>query len=193
MFLRRSHSANTRFIRLDSRACEACWQCLAVCHKHALGKVDIFGHKHVKIAEADRCAGCLKCVKACGSGAITAIVQPKEGVVEVTSEVRPFNTRAFVSLGIFISALILPVSGIYNHELGLSGLTQERHFWMAVHNSAAALFTCFAAAHIVLNRKALIRHIRLAKDRLISKEAMAVAALVIGIVVVFASHALHGR
>lgn len=113
--------------------------------------------------------------------------------MEITQEKRGFNQRGFVSIGMFISALILPISGVVNHELGLSGFTQERHLWMAVHNSAAALFTVFAATHVVLNWKALIRHARTVKDRVMSKETVAAFVVVAGVVGIFASHALHLR
>jgi NAD-dependent dihydropyrimidine dehydrogenase PreA subunit len=69
--------SGTAFIRLDTSACTACWKCYDACHKHVLGKIKFFGHKHIKIASAELCAGCLKCVKVCASGAITAIPQRK--------------------------------------------------------------------------------------------------------------------
>lgn len=102
-----------------------------------------------------------------------------------------FNKRAFVSLAMLFSAVILPVSGIMNHDLGLSGLTRERHLWMSVHNSAAALFVIFATIHIILNWKPLVRHAKALKDRVVSREAIVAIMLVAGIVGVFASHALH--
>ena len=113
--------------------------------------------------------------------------------METIQEKRGFNRRAFVSLGMFSSALILPVSGIMNHELGKAGLTQDLHFWMSAHNSAATLFVLFATIHIILNWKALIRHAKAVKDRVVSKEAIAAVILVACVVGIFSSHALHAR
>ncbi len=64
----------TDHIRLDTRQCEACWECVTVCPHHVLGKVDLPFHKHSRIGRSEKCKGCLRCVKVCPSGAI----QPKE-------------------------------------------------------------------------------------------------------------------
>ena len=193
MFLHRSHHTSTKFIQLDTRACEACWKCVEVCHKHALGKVDILGHRHARIADADSCAGCLKCIKACEHGAITEVDKQKETAMDTTTGKREFNRRGFISLSMFVAGLILPVSGIVNHQLGFAGMTQERHFWMAVHNSAAALFVIFGVLHVVQNWKALVHHAKAIRERVISKEALAAVGLVCLAVGLIASHALHVR
>jgi NAD-dependent dihydropyrimidine dehydrogenase PreA subunit len=71
-----SHSRRTRFIRLDTHRCEACWDCLEVCPKRVFGKIDLFVHRHVIIRDAGACNGCKKCVRACESSAITYIYEP---------------------------------------------------------------------------------------------------------------------
>jgi len=113
--------------------------------------------------------------------------------METMQEKRSFNRRAFTSIAMLISGLILPISGIMNHELGKAGFSQELHLWMSVHNSAATLFVLFATAHLILNWKALIRHAKAVKDRVVSKEALAAVILVAGVVGIFSSHALHAR
>jgi Fe-S-cluster-containing hydrogenase component 2 len=65
------------FIRLDTRLCDACWDCIEVCPKQALGKIDVIWHHHVIIRDAEACNGCKKCVRACESGAIEYIYVPK--------------------------------------------------------------------------------------------------------------------
>jgi ferredoxin len=187
------HHSTTAFVRLNTLICAACWKCVDVCHKNALGKVDILGHRHARIKRADACAGCLKCVKACSSGALSAISHPKEVTMEANQTKRVFNKRAFTSIAMFVSAMILPISGIMNHELQFSPLTQERHFWMAVHNSAATLFAVFAVTHVTLNWKALIHYVKAAKERIVSRELIAAVSLVAIVVGMFASHALHVR
>jgi ferredoxin len=193
MFVHRSHHTSTKFIQVDTRVCEACWKCIEVCHKQALGKVDIFGHRHVKIVDADSCAGCLKCVKACDHAAITALDRRKDDSMDTKTGKREFNRRGFISLSMFIAGLILPVSGLLNHQLGFMGMTQERHFWMAVHNSAAAMFVILGVLHVVQNWKALVHHAKAIRDRVISKEAVAAVGVVCLTVALIASHALHAR
>ena len=104
---------------------------------------------------------------------------------------KPFNKRAFVSVSMFLSGMILPVSGIMNHNLQFDVLTLERHFWMSVHNMSATLFCIFAVLHVVYNWKALMNHVRKLKGIHISKEAIYAILLVIVIVGLFSSHAFH--
>jgi hypothetical protein len=111
-----------------------------------------------------------------------------------TEEVRkPFNTRGFIALVLVTAGAILPVSGIMNHQLQMDTLTTARHFWMAVHNMAATLFAFASAAHIVLNWKPLMRHSRKAAQMVLTKEAGAAIVVVLGLVGLFAGHALHVR
>jgi Fe-S-cluster-containing hydrogenase component 2 len=62
----------TRFIRLDTSRCQACWACIPVCPRHVIGKVDFRFHRHAKIEQAENCRGCLRCLKACTNQAILA-------------------------------------------------------------------------------------------------------------------------
>jgi uncharacterized Fe-S center protein len=63
----------TRYIRLDTGRCKACWDCVQVCPQHVLGKVDLPFHRHARIDRAEKCKGCLRCVKACPNQAIQAM------------------------------------------------------------------------------------------------------------------------
>ena len=67
---RRSRSRATDFITLDSRACEACWECVEACPNEVLGRLSVLFHKHAKIVAAEACTGCLKCVRVCETGAL---------------------------------------------------------------------------------------------------------------------------
>ena len=74
MLLHRHRTARhnrTKFIGLDTRLCRACWKCIEVCQKKALGKIDLPFHRHAAIRNADNCKGCRKCAAACPQGAIT--------------------------------------------------------------------------------------------------------------------------
>ena len=102
-----------------------------------------------------------------------------------------FNRRAFVSIGMIICTLILPVSGIMNHQLQFEELTQARHFWMSVHNLAGTLFIIFAFTHILLNWRAIKNYILQKQRLLFSKESFFAVLFVGGIVFLFALHAFH--
>ncbi len=184
----------TPFISLDTGTCKACWKCVDTCSKEVIGTVDFLGHRHARLAAPERCAGCLQCVTACPSGAITrAATDSSRKPVAVQSAPRPFNVRAFVSLGLFIAGAALPVSGIMNHNLQFEPLTQARHFWMSVHNMSALLATVFGIWHLILNRRPLLRYAREAQRVLASKEALAALGLVMGVVGLFAAHAFAVR
>ncbi len=45
--------------------CIACWECVAVCPKDGLSKIDFLGHRYVKISNGKVCIGCMKCVRTC--------------------------------------------------------------------------------------------------------------------------------
>lgn len=62
----------SRFVTLDRSLCEACWECVAVCPESVIGKVDVWRYRHAVIHAGDRCLGCLRCVKVCASGALSA-------------------------------------------------------------------------------------------------------------------------
>lgn len=61
------------YIATNPHNCVACWDCFNACPKHVFGKVDILGHRHIKIKHASDCIGCGKCVRVCQHGAITKI------------------------------------------------------------------------------------------------------------------------
>jgi hypothetical protein len=108
-------------------------------------------------------------------------------------EKKRFNKRAFVSIAMFVSGLLLPVSGIMLHEFQFEPLTKARHFWMSVHNMGAFLFTIFVVIHISYNWRSLIHYIKMIKGIAISKETVMAILLVVLVVGLFSSHAFHVR
>ena len=70
--------SGTEYIRLDSRACKACWKCIEACPENVFSKINIIVHKHAKIASQDSCTGCLRCVKSCEYGAINPVAKKDE-------------------------------------------------------------------------------------------------------------------
>ena len=71
-----------------------------------------------------------------------------------------FNIRAFVAIVAAISVSGLSLSGVANHIMQNDPITFHRHAWMAAHWFLGISFIFFAALHAVLNRRALIRHIK---------------------------------
>jgi succinate dehydrogenase/fumarate reductase cytochrome b subunit len=104
---------------------------------------------------------------------------------------KPFSKRAFISTAMLISGLLLPVSGIMNHDLQFEQLTIERHFWMSVHNVSAIIFLIFSILHISFNGKALLNYLKKTKEIFISKEAILALIFIFVIVGLFASHVFH--
>jgi 2-oxoglutarate ferredoxin oxidoreductase subunit delta len=65
------HSVATAHVTLDRRRCEACWECIDACPREVLGSVSIGRHRHAVVRRPEECAGCMACVKACETGALT--------------------------------------------------------------------------------------------------------------------------
>jgi NAD-dependent dihydropyrimidine dehydrogenase PreA subunit len=63
---------STKYIRLDTRLCQACWKCIEACPNGVIGRIEFLFHKHTFIENANKCKGCQKCVKACLQQAITS-------------------------------------------------------------------------------------------------------------------------
>jgi hypothetical protein len=109
-------------------------------------------------------------------------------------EKKRFNTRAFVTLTIALSALGLPIAGLPLHLLDSAPPTVARHAWMTAHNALGFVFVTFAIWHVVLNRRALRGHLRRAAARAgeVNREAFAALA-VIAAALMFVGHAFLVR
>jgi len=69
----RARHTTTAYISLDTRRCNACWDCVATCPNGVLDKVKVLFHKHARVDRADRCDGCGTCVSICPNQAISFI------------------------------------------------------------------------------------------------------------------------
>ncbi|MFZ5912156.1 MAG: 4Fe-4S dicluster domain-containing protein [Chloroflexota bacterium] len=83
-FHKSSRSRQTKFIRLNARRCQACWDCIEACPKDVLGQLEMGWHRHAVIKNAETCNGCRKCVRACEHGALEYIYAP--GAMETKAE-----------------------------------------------------------------------------------------------------------
>jgi ferredoxin len=70
----RPNHLETKFVRLNTGICQACWKCLEKCPQKAIGKIDLPFHKHARINNSEKCTGCLKCIKVCEFNALQKIV-----------------------------------------------------------------------------------------------------------------------
>lgn len=106
---------------------------------------------------------------------------------------KQFNRRAFVSLLAAISGLGLPVTGYMCHLSAMEPMTAQRHVWMSAHNSLGLVFMVAAIWHVILNRQALMRHLRAAAAGItgVSREAVWALALVALVLFIAVGHALH--
>jgi NAD-dependent dihydropyrimidine dehydrogenase PreA subunit len=187
-----NHPSKTQFIQFNSKNCHACWKCIDNCPNYVLGKINILGHRHARIENPGDCTGCFTCVDMCEFNALSKITSTtKKNQTSIKVEKEKFNKRAFVSGAMLISGLLLPLSGIMNHNLQFELFTSQRHFWMAVHNMSASLFTIFAILHLILNRRALKTYI--VKEAVPRRETLLAFAFIIFIVALFSSHAFHVR
>lgn len=103
---------------------------------------------------------------------------------------KAFNKRAFISSGLFISGLLLPLGWLI-HFTDIESNPKLNELWMAVHNAATTLFAIFLIIHLTYNWKAMKAYITKSKTKLLSKETLYAAILVLFIVGLFSSHLLH--
>lgn len=64
---------SSKFIKLDTSKCIACWKCVDVCASQTIGKVIVLWHKHVVLKNPENCSGCSKCVKVCQYDAVRKV------------------------------------------------------------------------------------------------------------------------
>jgi hypothetical protein len=108
-----------------------------------------------------------------------------------TSERKSFNTRRFVSVGLFFTLASLVITGIL---IQISeALEQEfpAHFCTAVHVLTGLVFSVFSVLHIVLNWRSLKMYIKKTGKASISKEA--IVALFAVLIIVLAVFLLAGH
>jgi hypothetical protein len=108
---------------------------------------------------------------------------------------KPFNQRAFVALVAAVAGLGLPLTGLFTHLLGTEAISPRRHFWMAAHNGLGILFATFVVWHLVLNRRALLAHIRgvSGPSRSVRREILWATAVVAAVLLVAAGHTFHAQ
>jgi hypothetical protein len=109
-------------------------------------------------------------------------------------ETKRFNTRAFVTITIALSALGLPMTGLPLHLSDAAPPSVARHALMIAHNALGFVFVAFVTWHVLLNRRALRSHLRraTAHAREVNREAL-LALAVIATALVFVGHVFLAR
>jgi hypothetical protein len=88
------------------------------------------------------------------------------------------DKKAFVSSGLLLTGIGLPVSAIINHFLALRPFSTQRHIWMSANEVLAVLFLFFALFHISLNRKSIFKSLRIYSVKIFSKELLIASVLI---------------
>ncbi len=106
----------------------------------------------------------------------------------------PMSRRALTSTAMLISFLLLPLSGIplhFSRTEADPGVLE--HFLMSFHNASAFVFVIATAVHLSLNWSALKRYVveKTTEYFRFRRELIIAFVVVVGIVFLFSSHALH--
>ncbi len=106
------------------------------------------------------------------------------------------NRRALTSLFMLFSFLLLPLSGIplhFSRTEAEPGVLE--HFLMSVHNISALIFLIATVIHLTFNWNAITKYIvtKTSEYFRFRKELILALAIIIAIVGLFSSHALHVR
>ena len=128
-------------------------------------------------------------------------MQPSESASDPASEAgatqagkRRFGLRAFTSLLLAVSFIVLCVSGTVlfltprgriANWTGWTLLGLDKNEWSSLHVNNGILFLVVAVIHLVLNWSVLLRYIRNSKVAGINKKKELAVALVIGVVCVW--------
>ena len=95
-----------------------------------------------------------------------------------------FNHRAFVAVMMGLAAIMLPVSGLLLHAYSEGEITSGGHSWFMLHILSGVLFVIFFIWHIVLNRRALAKHIKSHISGIVPLSREAGLALIIVLLIV---------
>ena len=82
---------------------------------------------------------------------------------------KSFNTRSFISIGIFLLFMVLAISGVVLHATDNKPDTFHKVFFMVVHNISAVGFLIFSTVHILKNWKAIKSYM---SGKMISREML---------------------
>ena len=85
---------------------------------------------------------------------------------------KSFNTRSFISIGIFLFFIVLAISGVVLHATDNKPDTFHKVFFMVAHNISAVGFLIFSTVHILKNWKAIKSYMSGKTKKMISREML---------------------
>ncbi len=154
------------FIELNSRQCRACWKCVTECPQGVLHKVDFLWHRHAVVRRGDDCTGCLRCVRACDSNAITRCGDRhgsragRTGRTGRTGHAEAATARSMVHVGLLLSGALAAFSGLLiqmAYHRGHAGkptaasvpvLGLGHAGWLDIHRGAILVLSALMALHV---------------------------------------------
>lgn len=171
----------TQYIRLDTRKCKACWECISGCPNGVLGKIDLPWHKHALVLQPAACSGCFNCMNVCPENAYSSNenITRKEGQKR-NSALNNFlvnSLLAVLGLVMIISGMVLQVGfhmgGAAHHISNTAELHQTRmnyeeirkidpvktvfgynyDTWSDIHKSVIVVFSFLIAYHTYVHWK----------------------------------------
>jgi len=101
--------------------------------------------------------------------------------------IKKFDRRAFTSIALLISAIILPLSILMRHWPVFENSKQAKHLFTSVHATSGLFFTLLLVVHLILNRKALKKYFVKDSRSIAQKNVFAAVAIVIFIIVILSS------
>ena len=92
-----------------------------------------------------------------------------------------------------ITGIGLPITGVANHIYQFEPLTLARHAWMSAHNVLSILFLAIIIWHIVMNRRAMLNHIKGVVPQYLgaNREVLIAVTIVIVVLLIAVGHAFH--
>ncbi len=153
--------ATTKYIRLDTRKCEACWKCMEACSKNVFGRINLPWHKHAIIVRSNNCVGCLKCMKACEHNAIS---KNQTAEYNGNSRKRRSTFRFIINLSLLLIGLAVVFSGFliqFSYHVGHHGIINMAKMvygisysgWIMIHKISIVLISFLIIFHIAQHWK----------------------------------------
>lgn len=147
-------STRTTYIQIDTRKCIACWQCLAECKNHVIGRINLPWHKHSRFVKSSECTGCLKCIKVCEPGALTKISNKKQ---DNNSSMGKMKVAFIINIGLLFFGLAMSVSGFliqFRYHMGNNSVLEIGYYnWTNIHKISIIWFSIFMSYHLFTHLK----------------------------------------